>query len=316
MGNTSEVHYPHKGIDWDSVPLGEKSDLALARELGVAPQVVWQARTRRGIPAVNADARRQLQEIDWDALRLGQRPDSVIAREIGLSRRTVCAERRKRGIPAFIGMVLTQEGQTCRSICEAMYDAWLHDQPKAHEHEVRVEALDCIADFLVEDVLIEVIGMTAFDRYAERYESKRRAYREAGIAVQWVTADEVSALFDTCRIPLRFRFGRNCLDCNEPTHDLVKAHCRTCYMRRWHRTDRETRHCDSCGRVFAKPRGQPHQRFCSRGCYWRSLELLSVSWEELDRRLEEKSIRQVALDLGLKPSTLYMRLRRRSLRAV
>lgn len=297
------------------MPLGEKSDLALARELGVAHQVVWQARTRRSIPAATAERRRRLHGVDWDSLRLGDRPDSVVAHEIGLSRRTVCAERLKRGIPPFVGLLLNQEGGPCRSIYEAMYDAWLHDREEPHEHEVHVEKLGCIADFRVAGVFVEIAAMTSFERYAARHERKRRAYRDAGIAVRWIDADEVVDLFDECSTPLRFRSERRCADCKRLTHDLVKAVCRTCYMRRWHAIGDGTASCRQCGRSFLKPRGQQGQRFCSRRCYWRSIEVVSVSWDDIDRRLSEKSISQVARDLGLKPNTLYMRLRRRNLSA-
>lgn len=43
------------GIDWDVVPLGEKSDRAIATALGVSPQTVLGVRRRRGIsPFVTA----------------------------------------------------------------------------------------------------------------------------------------------------------------------------------------------------------------------------------------------------------------------
>ena len=41
----------HKGIDWDSQPLGLLSDTAIAERLGCNPTTVARVRYRRGIPA-------------------------------------------------------------------------------------------------------------------------------------------------------------------------------------------------------------------------------------------------------------------------
>jgi hypothetical protein len=223
----------------------------------------------------------------------------------------VCAERLKRKIPPFVGLVLTQEGLPCRSIYEAMYDAWLHDQDLPHEHEVRVPGMRFVADFRVEDEFVEVAGMIAFGRYRAKYERKRRAYEEAAIKVRWLSCLEVERLYADCGTAVRFRSERRCLACGKATHDLVKAVCRPCYMKLWHVNEGQPRICRHCGLEF---RG--HGRvFCSLSCYWASLELDWPSWEELDRRLGAKPIRQVAIDLGVRPSTLYMRIRRRRLRA-
>jgi hypothetical protein len=302
------MHYPHRGIDWDTAALGQVPDTVLARELGVTPQVVQRARVRRSIPRFRNAAALQALEVDWEALDLGGRPDATVAREMGISRRQVCAERRKRGIAPFVGLVLTQEGSPCRSIYEAMYDACLHDRGTEHEHEAHVPGLTYLADFRVGDEFVEIVGMLTFRRYEQRHELKRRAYAAAGIAVSWVFPPEVEFLFASCAIPLRFRSLRRCADCGIDTNDLVKTVCRPCYMRRWHASS-AGRDCRQCGRRFFD---REEQRFCSRRCYWKSLELNWPDWPELDRRLAEKPASQVAHDLGVKPSTLYMRLRRRN----
>jgi hypothetical protein len=299
---------PNKRIDWNAVPLGQLPDTALARELGVAPQVVWTARTRRAIPPHSTAQARRAQDVDWEHVGLGKRPDRVIAVELSIDRRRVCYERSKRRIPAFVGLVLTQEGEACRSVYEAMWDAVLHDLHIPHEHEVPVPGLPFIADFRVANVFHEVAGMTDFPRYRVKHERKREAYERAFVQVRWLSADEVAAAYRVCSVPLCFRSARRCRDCGKQTSDLVKQVCRRCYMRRWHRSVSASQTCAHCGVPIHV---RDARRFCSRGCYWKSLELEWPSWEEIDQRLAEKPIRQVAIDLGVKPNALYMRLRRR-----
>jgi hypothetical protein len=263
---------------------------------------------RRGIPPFSTAETRRASTIEWESVDLGQRPDSIIAHELGVGRRKVCYERRKRHLPAFVGLVLSQEGEPCRSIYEAMYDAWLHDSLKAHEHEVRIPRLPLIADFWVDGEYIEIVGMTGFRRYREKHEAKRWAYEAARLPVQWLYPSDVEALFATCSLQLRFRSERTCADCGRQTHDLVKGVCRVCYMPRWRKARPALLTCPQCGNEFAT---REPRRFCSRSCYWSSLELEWPAWDELERRVAEKPIRQVAVDLGVRPGTLYMRLSRR-----
>jgi hypothetical protein len=311
IGNTRCVHYPAKGINWDLVALGSVPDTTIARQLGVAAQVVWKARSRRGIPRFRAPEHAQRSAIDWDQVDLGERPDSVVARDLGVTRRHVCAERLRRRIPAFVGLVLTQEGNPCRSIYEAMYDAWLHAQSTPHEHEVRVPQLPYIADFYVASEYIEVVGMGRFGRYAKKHEAKRRAYEATSLPVQWLYPADVEALFADCHVALRYRTRRLCEDCGKETHDLVKGVCRRCYMPRWRRATDDVRSCEQCNRDFIT---REPRRFCSHSCYAKSLELCWPDWDELERRIAEKPIRQVAFDLGVRPGTLSMRIRRKRLR--
>jgi hypothetical protein len=305
------MHYPLKGINWDEVGLGSAPDTVIASQLGVASQVVQRARARRAIPRFYSRAAARASIVDWNGIGLGERPDSVVAREIGVSRRKVCAERLKRRIPPFVGLVLNQEGSPCRSIYEAMYDARLHHEKLPHAHEVGVPGTRFVADFLVEDEFVEIVGMVNFTRYRTKYERKRRAYADAAINVRWVSSSEVERLYAECPLALRFRSERRCDDCGEETHDLVKAVCRRCYMKRWHANEAAARMCGHCGRDVRRKESV----FCSRACYWASLELDWPAWEELDGLLSNKSIRQVAIDLGIRPSTLYMKLRRRRMRA-
>jgi hypothetical protein len=310
IGNTGCVHCPAKGINWDRMPLGTVPDTTLAKQLGVSVQVVQKARSRRDIPRFRTPGHMQGSGIDWDVVGLGERPDSVVARELGVSRRHVCAERHRRRIPAFVGLVLTQEGNPCRSIYEAMYDAWLHAKRSPHKHEVRVPHLPYIADFWVASEYVEIAGMTRFGRYAKKYEAKRHAYQTSAVPVRWLYPADVEAVFAERHVPLRFRIQRLCDDCGTETHDLVKGVCRRCYMPRWRMAADDVRTCEQCDREFVT---REPRRFCSHPCYAKSLELRWPRWDELDRRIAEKPIRKVAFDLGVQPSTLYMRLRRRRL---
>jgi len=86
-------------INWDEQPLGNVNDSELARQLGVTPGSVRQARIRRGIPRATAPGRASA--VDWDAVPLGERTDAAIARELGVSRSCVSGARKRRGIPRY-----------------------------------------------------------------------------------------------------------------------------------------------------------------------------------------------------------------------
>ena len=262
---------------------------------------------RFGLP--ETPAQKRLREA-WVGKGLGGVPDSVIAEREGVPRRTVCAIRRNLGIQAFRGTILTQEGKPTRSIYEAKYDAWLHWRGVGHEHEVPVPGLPYIADFRVGGVFIEIAGMEGFGRYDAKLKRKQEAYLNFGIRVSWLTRDLVDRLFQDCPVPLRFR-ERTCSHCGKAIHDLVNGMCRQCNRKSWGMRNAVRKTCEQCGKAFNSPAGQSNQRFCSRPCYWESLEGAWPSWDELDARLQGKSIRQVALELGVKPPTLYKRLRRR-----
>ena len=192
-----------------------------------------------------------------------------------------------------------------------MYDAGLHAQRLEHEHEVAVGDLPYVADFRVDDRFIEVVGMNAFPRYRAKLEAKRRAYEAADVNVAWVFADDVVKVFQSCTTPLRFRVTRRCERCSIETHDLVKRVCRRCDMRTWHETTGTAHRCAVCGESFVT---SSERRFCSRECYWSRNETSWPTWQELNRRFAERSIAQVARDIGVKPAALYMRLRRQRLR--
>jgi hypothetical protein len=242
-------------------------------------------------------------------------PDSVLALTYGLSRRTVSEERYKRKIPLFKGYLLTQEGENCRSLLEAMYDAYLHDKNIVHQHEAHVPNTSYIADYLIDATYFEIAGMTQYIRYREKLEKKKQVYQDLNIPVVWIEPDSIKPLFATCKTSLKVAPTRICKDCGIHTYDIVKGYCReNCYMKHW-RKKGITKLCLTCGKAFTSNKGA-FRSFCSHKCYSESMELKWPSWDDLKSRLKEKSIRQVAFDLGIKPSSLYMHIRRAKIRGL
>lgn len=252
-------------------------------------------------------------DIDWSSIPLGKSPDSIIADLLSIDRRRVCYERNKRNIPAFSGYLMTQEGYHCRSVYEAMYDAYLHWQGIPHQHEVAVEGLQYIADFYVNGMYIEIAGMKEFAKYYKKYEKKRQAYKEFDICVLWLDKHDVTKLYIGCPIELNIDPKRKCKLCGKYNHNLVEGYCKgTCYMKMWREQGQQVI-CENCSKPFNQPPGSD-QKFCSHKCYSESQELEWPSWEWLAEAIKRKSIRQVAFDIGVKPSSLYMHIRRRKQR--
>jgi hypothetical protein len=239
---------------------------------------------------------------------LGTKPDSVIARELGIDRRTLTTIRNKLGIASFGGIILLQEDIPCRSIYEAMYDAYLHWKNIPHKHEVKIPNLPYIADFQLENHFVEIAGMTHFKKYERKLELKREIYTKNNIPVVWLSCEDVEALFRDCTIPLKFRENRACEVCGQVTYRIIKNLCKDCYMDLWRIQQSELVTCEYCGTQFNRI---DNRKFCSHSCYSKSLELDWPSWEWIDEQLKSTSIRQLAIQLGVKPPSMYMRLRRR-----
>jgi hypothetical protein len=79
--------------DWSKIPLGEKPDSVISRELGIPIGTIGGARRRLGIPRYAGT--------NWDEIPLGQMSDREIANKHNLTVAAVGAARRKRGIPLF-----------------------------------------------------------------------------------------------------------------------------------------------------------------------------------------------------------------------
>ena len=91
-------------VDWSRQPLGQKSDRALAAELGVDRTAVAQARRRRGIAACTDSSRfrENPRKVNWVAVAgLGRMPDGVLARKLGVTRSAVIKARMRLGVPAY-----------------------------------------------------------------------------------------------------------------------------------------------------------------------------------------------------------------------
>ena len=86
----------HRGIDWDSQPLGEQTDEEIGRRLGVDHSAVAAARRVRGV------SRFPSREVDWDRVDdLGLTWDTVIAAREGVGLGAVAAARRRRGVSRY-----------------------------------------------------------------------------------------------------------------------------------------------------------------------------------------------------------------------
>lgn len=265
-----------------------------------------------GGPLVSEETRERRRRdggVDWDDVGLGSVPDSSIALDTGIERRRVAYERQRRGIPAFQGLILTQEGNPCRSQYEAMYDAYLHWKDVEHRHEVRVGGLPYIADFLVQGTYVEIVGMLRFGKYAQKLAKKRAAYERAGVSILWLSSEEVTKCYEGSLVRVQYRIERSCERCGKRTHDLVRGVCRTCYMYVW-RSEGQEAQCAECGKTFIRA-GSSVQKYCSRGCYAKSLR--QIQWpalEWIEEESQRKSLKQIARCLGVNPGALYQHVHR------
>lgn len=250
--------------------------------------------------------------VDWIQQGVGTKPDSIVAEQVGCSRSLVSKRRRELGIPAFVGLTLNQEGQPLRSTYEAKYDAWLHWKGIEHEHDVPVPELGVVADFHAATLgWIEVAGMRGYDRYDRRFKEKKRLYAEARIPVTWLSRSDVDALFKDCPVPLKFR-ERKCPECRTLAHSMANGMCRPCARKKWGEDRAARRVCEQCGQEYLSAGGQDKQRFCSHDCYSKSLAVVDwPSWDEIEARLAEVSVPELARELGVRPGTLHVRLQRR-----
>ncbi len=265
-----------------------------------------------GGPVTSLETRARHSTVDVDSLvGLGRRPDSVVAQESGVGRRAVSYIRSKLGIAAFVGLILTQEEKPCRSIYEAMYDAWLHWKGKCHRHEVKVDGLPYIADFWVDESYVEIIGMLPYERYARKFKEKHAAYDRCCIPCQWIEPGSVEYLYRSCPVKLKFREQRKCSECGLEIHDLVQGMCRRCHRKAWGKANATEATCQQCGQTYQRYAGQPNAKFCSRSCYWDSFRIPTPSWDWIDEQLASRSVSDVAKEIGLKSQTLAQRLHRR-----
>ena len=116
---------------------GKEFGIITASHLKKHEMTVKEYKEKFGTEIVSLETIRAMKRngsIDWDNIGLGAIPDSEIAVSLAVSKRKVCYERNTRSIPPFNGYLKTQEGYHCRSVYEAMYDAWLHWKDIQHEH--------------------------------------------------------------------------------------------------------------------------------------------------------------------------------------
>jgi hypothetical protein len=237
-------------------------------------------------------------------------PDSRLAELSGINRRRLCYMRNARNVPAFIGHILSQEGLKLRSILEAKLDAFFHWKNIGHRHEVEIPGSTYIADFqLTSGTFVEVVGMLRYEKYARKFDAKYKFYDSIAAPVHYYVAAAVEYTWAGCPLELRFA-KRICSSCGNDDHDQVNGMCRLCYMKAWHLKETTTRKCGYCAALFEKQKKAPSS-FCSRKCYWASMELNWPSWDEIDRMLLTNSVSDTAKSIGVKTPTLYKRLRNR-----
>jgi hypothetical protein len=83
--------------DWDKIPLGQKPDADIARELGCSNQLVWENRRLRGIESFTVKRPKEF----WDEQPLGKVSDEMLALMLDCTVNSVRAARLKRDIPPY-----------------------------------------------------------------------------------------------------------------------------------------------------------------------------------------------------------------------
>ena len=248
-----------------------------------------------------------MKDIKWSDLPLGKKPDSQIAIEFGLDRRKICQKRNDMGIPAFKGLTLTQEGKPCRSIHEAMYDAYLHWKDIKHDHEVPVEFLPFIADFKIGNKFVEIFGMKGFSVYDAKMRRKKKAYRKHHINFEEMPLKTIETLYQNCPLRVNYR-DKSCEKCGKTQHRIVKGYCYPCYMKLYHERPLYDIVCKKCGKKIS----MDHlQQYCSYRCYWD--DNTRITWPSLadfKNMLTNNSMRGVARLLGVTLSSVQRRIRK------
>lgn len=190
----------HKRVLWDRQPLGEMSDVALARQLGLTSAAVRKARLKRGIRTYHKNRWRHVglgtfsdkdlaqklgvsrrtisrtrrqhglhgpQTIDWDKQPLGQLPDTELGRRLGVSQTAVSSARRIREIPTAHHQWLTLEGESA-TWPEALIDLYWHENQVDHEFQFKVGPYVC--DWKIDnDFLVEYAGFGSHRKHGEKY---------------------------------------------------------------------------------------------------------------------------------------------------
>ena len=76
-------------------------------------------------------------------------------------------------------LIKCNDGHQVRSYYERAFDNYLYKEGLPHEHDVRLPFdKRYMADFLVEDVYIEIWGMMSIESYRERREKKIKLYKD------------------------------------------------------------------------------------------------------------------------------------------
>jgi hypothetical protein len=249
-------------------------------------------------------------------LGIGVLPDSVMADKSGISRRGIAYYREQLGMPSVSVIYRTQEGFPCRSILEAKYDAWLHDNHIEHLHEQYVPGTSgkCRADLKIGDTFVEIAGMIAYKKYAARWKRKCEIY--SALQVQWkaVYEDEVEQLYSTSQTQVIF-VKRVCSQCGNDLTVSLDGMCRTCHRKVWGQKNATLVTCAFCGTEYPRTAGSKTGKFCTRKCYWTSIRLERLpSDAKLAEELNHITVPRLAEKYGVRDNTIYMRMRRMKMR--
>lgn len=243
-------------------------------------------------------------------LGIGVLPDSIVAQESGVSRRGVSYYRNKLGLPPVTVIYRTQEGYPCRSILEAKYDAWMHDNDIAHLHEQEVPGTKgtCRADFKIGNTFVEVAGMIGYKKYAVRWKRKCEIYASIGVDWKAVYEDEVELLYSSSNTKVIF-VERSCTDCGEFLTVSLNGMCRKCHRKAWGKNNSVSVRCAYCDEEYPRPAGSKTGKFCTRECYWQSLRDSRLPSDEyLAVELKGTTAPMLADKYGVKSNTINMRV--------
>jgi hypothetical protein len=248
---------------------------------------------------------------------IGTLPDSVVAQKSGVSRRGIAHYRKQLGLPTVSVIYRTQEGYPCRSILEAKYDAWLHDNDIEHLHEQEVPGIKgkCRADFRVGNTFVEIAGMIGYKKYALRWAKKCELYTSAGVEWKAVYEEEVERVYASCKTEVIF-VKRCCAKCGEAIKVSLDGMCRKCHRKAWGQKNATLVDCDYCGKKYSRTAGSELGKFCTRKCYWNSLRNSHLpSDEDLAMELQGATAPILAEKYGVKANTINKRVWRARQRA-
>ena len=246
------------------------------------------------------------------SLGLGEVSDSIVADRSGITRRGVAYYRNQLGILPAAVIYRTQEGFPCRSLIEAKYDVWLHEQGIAHLHEQDVDETggQYRSDFKIGGKHIEILGMIHYKKYEDKWKKKRQTYIDNNVDWKALFPEDVEKLYKSCTTPIIYE-KRECSTCGVSLTVSFDGECRSCHRKTWGRNNATLVTCAQCGAEYPRTAGSKTGKFCTRGCYWDSLKIANLPEDsQLSEELKSHSGTELAKRYGVKAATIHMRMMR------